>query len=32
MYIWGVWVEILVYDPATVGRFALADVDFLPVW
>jgi hypothetical protein len=32
IYIWGVWAEILVYGPAKVGHFALADVDFLPVW
>ncbi len=29
---WGVWAEILVYEPAKVSHFALAEVDFLPVW
>jgi hypothetical protein len=31
-HVWGVWAEILVYEPAKVSHFALADVDFLPVY
>jgi hypothetical protein len=26
-----VWAENFVYEPAKVGHFALADVDFIPV-
>jgi hypothetical protein len=32
MYIWGLWVQILLYECVEVCNFTLVYVDFLPVW